>query len=524
MAQQPISLENAMILAKQYAEKGDVAGARNLYKKVLESDPGYKPARKALKNLPRGSGSSRTRKPSFRQDMEALMALHSSGQLDPAMNEAKRLARKYPTQPMPLNVQGTILIAQKRDEEAVAILKQACQMAPDYDNVLHNLGQALTLTGDHEEALSVFDKALALNPSDAVALTHKGNLLREAYKLNEAAQCLEEALEIDPYNADSQHYYGMVLTNKGANNAALAHLRNAIDIDVDSIGARLTLGVTLTDMKLYAAAADELTTATQMQPNNSAAHYRLGMALFQKGNKEDAISALQRSIALNPEADEARHYLAIAEGKTPDTAPRRYVQDVFDGYASSFEKNLVGDLGYDGPATLRKLLDQVNDRVDLRCADLGCGTGLTGLAFRDISSEMIGVDLSSKMLKEAEKKEIYRELVCDDVVTWLQQQSETFDLFIAADMLIYVGRLESVFEAVKSHCSEHARFALTTELLADSDDDMQLRTSGRYAHSHEYVKRVAKQQGFIVEGYKSAPLRKEHKNWLEGGYYVLKAE
>ncbi|MEP4486068.1 MAG: tetratricopeptide repeat protein [Halioglobus sp.] len=523
MAKQPITLENAMALAKQSADKGDIPAARNLYKKVLESAPGYKPARKALKNLPRGSGSSRLNKPSFRQDMDALMAITDSGQLDTAMSEAKRLAKKYPTQPMPLNVQGTILIGQEKDEEAVAVLKKAYKLAPDYDNLLHNLGQALTLTGDHEEALDIFNKALKLNPRDALALTYKGNLLREAYELDKAAQCLEEALEIDPYSANAQHYCGMVLSNKGANNAALAHLRNAIDIEPGNISARLSLGMTLTDMKLYVAAVDELVTATEMQPNNYQAQYRLGMALFQKGDEQAAAKALQRAIELNPEADEAHHYLAIAEGKTTDSAPRRYVQDVFDGYASSFERTLVDDLGYDGPAILRKLLDETNESTDLRVLDIGCGTGLTGLAFKDITRQMTGVDLSSRMLKEAKKKSIYSDLVCEDVVAWLQGQEEQFDLFIAADMLIYVGRLEPVFEEVRSHCHEGARFAITTELLNESDDEMQLLSTGRYAHSNGYVERVAEQHGFDIEAYRSAPLRKEGKGWLEGGYYILKA-
>jgi predicted TPR repeat methyltransferase len=439
------------------------------------------------------------------------------------MAEAQRLALKYPTQPMPLNVQGTILIAQRRDKDAVAILKKASRMAPDYDNVMHNLGQALTLTGDHEEALAVFDKALTLNPNDAVALTFKGNLLREAYRLEEAKNCLERALEIDPYDANTQHYYGTVLSNLGLNNAALAHLRNAIDIEPDRVDARINLGMTLADMKLYVAAVDELTTATQLQPDNSSVHYRLGMALFNKGDKERAAVALQRSIELNPEADEARHFLAITEGKTTDTAPRRYVKDVFDGYASAFEKSLVNDLGYDGPAILRSLFDEVNTETALRTLDLGCGTGLTGAAFKDISDELIGVDLSSKMLKEAQKKEIYSELACEDIVTWLQERNEQFDLFVAADMLIYVGRLESVFEEVRSHCSDNARFAITTELLAQDRGDMELLASGRYAHSNSYVEQVAADKGFAIEAYRSAPLRKEHKDWLEGGFYILKA-
>ena len=45
-----------------------------------------------------------------------------------------------------------------------------------------------------------------------------------------------------------------------------------------------------------------------------------------------------------------------------------------------------------------------------RAADLGCGTGLSGLAFIDIVEELVGVDLSPEMIEKAKQRRIYHEL------------------------------------------------------------------------------------------------------------------
>ncbi|MEP0201265.1 MAG: tetratricopeptide repeat protein [Halioglobus sp.] len=524
MAKQPITLENAMALAKQSAEKGDVAAARNLYKKVLESDPGYKPAREALKKLRNRKNPAQVPAENFQLDMAALMALHTNGSLDDALKEAVRLSRKYPAQPMPLNLQGSILFTKQRYAEAVAVLTQAHELAPEYDSAILNLGQALAKLDHPKNAMEMFDKALEMNPNSATALTQKGGLLLESRQTKEAQACLEKALEINPYDANTQHYYGKLLSITGSRNAALAHLRNALDIEPTDVNARLTLASTLSEMKLFTAAVDELTMAADIEPGDSAIHYRLAMALLNKDDTDKAISCLERSIELNPTNGHARHFLAIAKGETTPTAPPDYVKDVFDDYAKTFESSLLTGLEYDGPNILRQMIDELEGVVSTTLLDIGCGTGLAGTVFHDLASEMTGIDLSPRMLETAKEKGLYANLVNENAVSWLSNQTQIFDLFLATDVLIYVGNLEPLFQAVRSRSHSSSRFAVTTENLHEQGDgDIKLLRTGRYAHSEAYVIRAAQACGFTIEARKHAPLRKEKGQWLEGGYYILRA-
>jgi hypothetical protein len=57
------------------------------------------------------------------------------------------------------------------------------------------------------------------------------------------------------------------------------------------------------------------------------------------------------------------------------------VRELFDEYADTFDDELVNGLRYDVPNLLRKQIPP--GALFKRCLDLGCGTGLSGVAFRD---------------------------------------------------------------------------------------------------------------------------------------------
>ncbi len=54
-----------------------------------------------------------------------------------------------------------------------------------------------------------------------------------------------------------------------------------------------------------------------------------------------------------------------------------------------------------------------------RGLDLGCGTGLSGAAFRGMVDVLTGIDLSTKMIARAKAKGIYDDLVHVDISSFL---------------------------------------------------------------------------------------------------------
>ena len=71
--------------------------------------------------------------------------------------------------------------------------------------------------------------------------------------------------------------------------------------------------------------------------------------------------------------------------------------------------------------------------------DAGCGTGLAGLAVRDLAGYLAGFDLSPRMVQKAEARGLYDALWVGDLVDSILARRDTFDLVLAADVLVYVG-------------------------------------------------------------------------------------
>jgi len=111
--------------------------------------------------------------------------------------------------------------------------------------------------------------------------------------------------------------------------------------------------------------------------------------------------------------------------KKTEAAPSQYVKNVFNRLSNNFEEHLVKNLGYAVPKLFRKSLEELfPGKLYFRnVLDLGCGTGLSGMEFRDISDRMTGVDLSSEMMEKANEKNIYDDLSVGEMIEFLNSTS-----------------------------------------------------------------------------------------------------
>ena len=92
-------------------------------------------------------------------------------------------------------------------------------------------------------------------------------------------------------------------------------------------------------------------------------------------------------------------------------------QKFYDDWADTYESQFVESKGYIYP---KKIAEYFVNHVGLNhnpVIDIGCGTGLVGLALRmnGWNSEIDGVDISHGMLKMARAKGVYRKLFKADL-------------------------------------------------------------------------------------------------------------
>lgn len=363
----------------------------------------------------------------------------------------------------------------------------------------------------------------AIAANSAEAYSRHGKRLKESGRLDEAAACYHQALAIQPDCAEVYGDLGNVFKEQGKIDKAIASYRRALALDPDYAKVYINLGVILQEGGLLADAAVHYQRALAIQPDYVAAHFNLGALHLSLGQTEEALHSFRQAATYQPDLAPAAHMIAVLEGVTPQSAPHEFVRNLFDHYAPNFENHLLNKLGYNTPQVIfqkcAKLL-RMDNRSIQHALDLGCGTGLTGALFSGMADRLSGVDLSTKMLHLARQKNVYQHLHQADIVTFLKQSDELYDLFLATDVFVYVGELRTVFALIRDRSLPGSYFAFSTERT--EENGFVLQQSARYAHSRDYIKSLCQHFDFQIALCEGVDLRKDHDAWLQGDIYIVK--
>ena len=338
-------------------------------------------------------------------------------------------------------------------------------------------GVAHYQAGRLAQAERQFVAALALVPGRPSVLTNLGAVRLKLGRPADALAVLQEALASEPDN-------GEALGHCAAAHAELGHAREAL---------------ALFDRALALDAQRPILWTLR------------GTLLREMGQAEAAATSFRQALACGGDAELNRYYLGgLAADVAPSSAPRHYVENLFDGYAAQFDSHLVRDLNYQAPQLLAAPLA---GRRYARALDLGCGTGLAGPALRALADGVTGVDLSANMLAQARARGVYEALVQQDALEFLASCQASFDLVLAADVFIYVGALEGVFRELARVMPGGGSFCFTVE---EAQEELVLRPSLRYAHSEAYLRRLAAAHGFAVTQLERRPVREEQRVPIAG--------
>ena len=235
-----------------------------------------------------------------------------------------------------------------------------------------------------------------------------------------------------------------------------------------------------------------------------AAAYDEALALEKSGDFEKAAKAYQKVLALDPEdhGGAAVRIASMGFGETPPKAPDAYVETLFDQHAEAFESILVDQLEYCVPLMVRERIQALKLGPFKKLLDLGCGTGLTGGALRDICGEMVGLDLSENMVEIAHEKDLYETLYVAEAADFLEDSEDgPFDIVAATDVLPYVGFLEELFFGVADNLEKGGYFFFSSETLPVEtlgERDFMVGPHQRFAHSDAYVRKTLTAAGFEV--------------------------
>ncbi|MCQ4161043.1 methyltransferase domain-containing protein, partial [Roseomonas sp. GC11] len=223
-------------------------------------------------------------------------------------------------------------------------------------------------------------------------------------------------------------------------------------------------------------------------------------------------------------AGQARFLLAaLGQGAVPERAPAAYVRDLFDQYAPRFTEDLTQRLGYRTPQALAALLVAQGLAADASrdVLDLGCGTGLSGLALAPFARRLEGLDLSPRMLAEAARLGCYAALHEADLLDFLPRHPAAWDLVAAADVLNYLGNLAPALAATAAALRPGGLAAFSIE--TGDQAPYALGEGMRYRHHPAHLRGLCAAAGLVVQAEAEAVLRQERGVPVPGLLLVLRA-
>jgi predicted TPR repeat methyltransferase len=240
--------------------------------------------------------------------------------------------------------------------------------------------------------------------------------------------------------------------------------------------------------------------AITVMPRNSTAKRLLGMAYYALRRIDEATAVYREWLEEEPGNAIAKHMLAACSGmEVPSRAADAFVEETFDKFADSFDAKLER-LTYRAPQLVTEALLALAGpaKKDMTVLDAGCGTGLCGPLVAPYARRLDGVDLSGRMLAKAEQRRVYDELVKGELGAFLASRSDSYDLVLSADTLVYFGQLDDVLAAAHAALRPGGLLIFTVETLADDADEgsgYRINPHGRYSHSRNYLRRAVEAAG-----------------------------
>ena len=226
-------------------------------------------------------------------------------------------------------------------------------------------------------------------------------------------------------------------------------------------------------------------------PGFATAWFALASVREAMGDRDGAVAAF--TAARDADCEDyhgARLHLArLGVGEATPAMTGVYVRRLFDQHAPEFDQALVERLDYCGPELLLAALrPPEGQRFRLGSVlDLGCGTGLSGAAFRPYCDWLVGVDISPGMVEQARAKGLYDRLEVADLQEFLAAEAgASHHLVLAADVFVYCSDLAPIAKRAAQVLAPGGLFAFTVE--THDDPGVRLQPTLRYAHSSAHVR------------------------------------
>jgi tetratricopeptide (TPR) repeat protein len=221
---------------------------------------------------------------------------------------------------------GSLLVEENQREDALAQLKEAVGLRPDWAEALNALAEGYLHFGQPAAAREYLDRAAKLDPKSGIVETNLGSALLQLGDPKGAGEHLDKALRLSLSPADQAeaHYLRAKVCNVQRDaEQTRSHLERAVALRPDFAEAWSDLGMARKASLEDAAALAAFKRATELDPKDAVAQYRLGAEYLRQEKPAEAIAALEAASKLSPDDQSTLNALQSAlrqVGRTEEAA------------------------------------------------------------------------------------------------------------------------------------------------------------------------------------------------------------
>ncbi len=253
-----------------------------------------------------------------RARFEQIKSMVSRGQFAMAVPALQELLKSSPDSPLLYNLLGFCYAQQGIKDEAKANFRKAIELKPDFKAAHNNLAGLYLLAGETPEAIAEFSTVIQIDPADSQAFFRLGQAELASGRAAAAVPHLESAhrlapadMEINLALARAHAINGYSLKTSDPAQAVL-ELQKALDLDPQNQDYILELSEVLLANYNAPASVTLLNAATERFPGSARMWFALGVSQLLDDKLVPAVTALRKSLELDPKLDQA--YVVLAHG------------------------------------------------------------------------------------------------------------------------------------------------------------------------------------------------------------------
>ena len=226
--------------------------------------------------------------------------------IDEAINyykQALEIDNDYPAAYAGLCSAHVSLYETDKDSSSIGTAEEACanamRVAPGLPVVLNSVGRLYRLTDRRDKAEQAYLGALVVNEQDAVAMQGLAIIRRSQQRYEEAEELMRRAIELQPGNWRAINSLGNLYFRMGQFSNAAAEYGKVVFLDPENFVTLGNLASTSLMAGEFATARDAFLRSIEIEEDATLVA-NLGIAYYYLGELDQAVSALQRSVQIEP--------------------------------------------------------------------------------------------------------------------------------------------------------------------------------------------------------------------------------